>query len=386
MIMFVGDTGWVQSATALARDRSIHLTRASAHKRATSATRVLSDSRLAEIAAQAQATCKSEGAVVGMRLADGTEHLAADGRFAPGVPITTNSQCFDGSVTKLYVAALALQLVDKGKLHLDDHVERYLPNWPRGNGITVGMLLSHRSGMGDFANDFGNDLRTLILADPSRVFSYDEVLRLVAARPAIAEPGVEYHYTNADFIVLGAIIQKITHTTLGRTMRTRIFTPLGLHHTIYGPDQLAALAAVTFHGLFDVTGTGTPVDIGGYPRAAAFTIDPAGAGIVTTAPDTLTFIHALYGTNRLLRKASRDFLADHTSTVANRDLLLDKPFDIRGHGGVSPGAQTIAAYDWHSRASVVAWCNRVDLGDSELLASVLAANKVFELVKAHSTR
>jgi D-alanyl-D-alanine carboxypeptidase len=241
------------------------------------------------------------------------------------------------------------------------------------------MLLGHRSGMGSFANDFGEQLRALVLADLNRVFSYDEVLDLVRAVPPIAEPGTTYHYSNANTIVLGAILQRVSHRSLGALMRTHIIQPLHLTHTIYAPEQLAAADAITFHGLFDVAGTGQPVDIGTFPRAAALTVDPAAAGLFSTLPDLLTFTHALFGTDRLLSLRRRASLGSSVSTVEAKDLLLPHGFAIHGHGGVSPGAQTIVAFDGRSRTTVAVWCNRLDPGPNELLASVLAASETFKL-------
>ncbi len=73
------------------------------------------------------------------------------------------------------------------------------------------MLLGHRSGMGDYGNDFSAQLRALVLANPSRIFRYSEVLDLVRKVPPVAEPGATYHYSNANYIVLGAILERVTH-------------------------------------------------------------------------------------------------------------------------------------------------------------------------------
>jgi CubicO group peptidase (beta-lactamase class C family) len=169
-------------------------------------------------------------------------------------------------------------------------------------------------------------------------------------------------------------------------MRRRIIDPLRLDHTIYGPDDLENANAITFHGLFDVAGTGTPIDIGAFPRSAALTIDPAGAGLFSTAPDLLEFTHALFDSDALLTGRRRRQLERSVSTLETRDLLLGRPFDIHGHGGASPGAQVIAAFDARSRTTVVTWCNRLDPGPNELLASLVAAKEAFELAPRHTRR
>ena len=335
--------------------------------------------RLDAVAGRYQVACKSPGAAVGIRTRDGLRRYAISGALAPDVAISTTSQFLAGSVTKLFVATVAYQLIDAGVLSLDDTVDQFLPDWPRGERITIGMLLSHRSGMGDFGNDFSAQLKDLVLADPSRRFTYHQVLDLVRAVPPVAEPCTVYHYTNANYIVLGAIVQDVSHQTLGELLQSRVIQPLGLDCTIYGPDDLRAADAVVFHGLFDLAGTGTPVDIGQFPRTAALTVDPAGAGLFSTIPDLLVVTHALFATDDLLEPTQREALAESVSTLTARDLLLPDQFEIRGHGGASPGAQTIVAHDATHDTTVAVWCNRLDPGELELLPSVSAANEVLRL-------
>jgi D-alanyl-D-alanine carboxypeptidase len=335
---------------------------------------------LGAIADSYRTTCGSPGAAVGVRTSDGSTIFAISGQFAPGVVLNRNSQFLAGSVTKLFVATIALQLIAEHRLALDDTVDQYLRGWPRGAQITIAMLLGHRSGMGDFGNDFSKQQSTLVLSNLNRHFTYDEVLDLVRAVPPVARPGQIYHYSNANYIVLGAIVRLITHRELGTLIYSRIVRPLRLSGTLYGPDHLKKANAITFHGLYDVFGTGTPIDIGGFPRDSALTVDPAGAGLFSTLPDQLTFITALFGSNRLLAAKQRSELATFGSTISAKDLLLNDRFRVEGHGGASPGAQTIVAYDRAHRTAVAVWCNRLDPGAEELLPSVAAARNAFELV------
>jgi D-alanyl-D-alanine carboxypeptidase len=339
----------------------------------------IAEADLTAIAERARVACASEGAVVGVLVPRRQRSVVAAGRFAPAVPLDRRSQYFAGSVTKLLVATLVLQLVDQGDLALEDHVDRFI-DWPRGSELTIDMLLSHRSGMGDFGNDFSDDLRDLVLADLNRTFTYDEVLEIVASVPPVGEPDASYHYSNANYIVLGAIVEEITGLSLGEAMQRRVIEPLGLTDSFSGPDDLPRLDGVVFHGLFDVTGNGTPIDIGAFPRAAAFTVDPAGSGLITTADETLMLLDAMFGTDKLLSPTARDYLASHVSTLTSDALLLDSSRHIVGHGGASPGAQVIAAHDLDTGTSTVAWCNRLDPGPNELLATILASHELLDAI------
>lgn len=87
----------------------------------------------------------------------------------------------------------------------------------------------------------------------------------------------------------------------------------------------------------------------------------------------------MYDTDVLLDDDGRSGLLDDVSTATTDDLLLVDGFEMHGHGGVSPGAQTMVAYDAAHDTTVAVWCNRLDPGEGELLASVVAAHDVFEL-------
>jgi D-alanyl-D-alanine carboxypeptidase len=314
-----------------------------------------------------------------VRTSHGPPLYAVSGQLAPGVALNSNTQFLAGSVTKLFVATVALQLIAEHRLTLDDTVDRYLHGWPQGHRITIAMLLGHRSGMGDFGNDFSKQQSALVLSNLNRDFTYGQVLDLVRAVPPVAMPGEIYHYSNANYIVLGAILQKITHRTLGALIDSQILRPLRLSRTLYGPDDLKEANAITFHGLYDVFGTGTPIDIGGFPRNSALTVDPAGAGMFASLPNLLSFTTILFGSDELLAPQQRSELERVGSTIGARDLLLNRRFAIEGHGGASPGAQTIVAFDSAHRTTVVVWCNRLDPGVDELLPSVIATKQIFQL-------
>ena len=351
-----------------------------------SAGALVSQRALDAVAIGYERSCRSPGAVVAVRARGGAERFARAGDFASDVPLSTDSDFFAGSVTKLFVATLAFQLVAAHELALTSRVSTYLPTWPDGRRITVAMLLDHTSGMGDFANDFSPQLRTLVLDDLRRVYGYDEVLALVRAVPRVAAPGATYHYSNANYIVLGAIERRVLGRSLGAAMERRIITPLHLSHTFYAPDDLARLAKVEFHGLFDVFGNGDPIDIAGFPRSAAFTVDPAGSGLVTNASDLLTFLHELYDTSTLVARGDARQLADSVSTVHERDLLLGGGHTISGHGGASPGAQVLAVHDFRTDDDVVVWCNRLDPGAEELLPSVVAVRRLVVALRSLDAR
>ena len=121
--------------------------------------------------------------------------------------------------------------------------------------------------------------------------------------------------------------------------------PLGLTRTFYGPDDLRAAGRGGVPRAVRRRRQWSSDRHRRVPAAAALTVDPAGAGLFSTIPDLLTVTHALFARGDVLAAAQRSLLSASVSTLTARDLLLDRRFVVHGHGGASPGAQTIVAYD-----------------------------------------
>src|SRR3989442_8886429 len=124
---------------------------------------------------------------------------------ARGAPNATGTNFNVSSITKLFTAVAIGQLVDQGKVGLDDPLTKYLPSYPKaiGDRITVAMLLAHTAGTGDYLNDPGY----LRVRD-----SFDTLAELIAAIdvrvPAGTVPGAAYKYSNTGYLLLGAVIEK----------------------------------------------------------------------------------------------------------------------------------------------------------------------------------
>jgi Tol biopolymer transport system component len=133
-----------------------------------------------------------------------------------------------GSVTKTFTATLVLQLVDEGKLRLDDTLDDHVRGAvPRGDEITVRQLLLHRSGLVDYTDD------QPWFAEASRSSSTRpiDILRRAGSKPLAFEPGSRGRYSNTDYIALGLIVEAVTGNSYGHQLDRRIVRPLGLAHT-----------------------------------------------------------------------------------------------------------------------------------------------------------
>lgn len=179
---------------------------------------------------------------VAFRSAFGERKLAGepglDGSPSPAEPMTVDTIFDLASLTKSLATATAfMQLHEQGRVHLDDPVQAYLPDFrpandPRRAGqVTLRMLLTHTSGIaGDLSLDGPWGLDRADKADG---------LRRALGAWVVFEPGELFHYSDINFILVGAIIEKLTGQSIDTYVQNNVFTPLGMTDTHYFPATKA---------------------------------------------------------------------------------------------------------------------------------------------------
>ena len=151
-------------------------------------------------------------------------YTGARGISATGQPLTAQSVFGLGSITKQFTAALVLQLAAEGKLSLDDPLGKFFPDWPQpGATATVRQLLNHTSGIQDFSKVPG-----WINQNRDRDVTTQELLAITQKLGSKAAPGESWEYNNGGYIILGAIVEKVTQRPWFEAIETRIAKPLGL--------------------------------------------------------------------------------------------------------------------------------------------------------------
>lgn len=137
---------------------------------------------------------------------------------------TLDTRLHIGSVGKQLTATVVLQLMEEGKLRLDDTVSKLLPDYPRAQGdkVTVRMLLNHTSGIPTYTSM--PEWRTRASNRTSR----EDVVALFSKKPFAFEPGTSWAYNNSGFFLLGVILEKLEGKHFGQILQERIFEPLGL--------------------------------------------------------------------------------------------------------------------------------------------------------------
>jgi D-alanyl-D-alanine carboxypeptidase len=225
-----------------------------------------------------------------------------------GGPIQPDDAFVVASVSKAFTAALVLELVRRHRLGLDDSVAKYVPGWDRR--ITVRDLLSHRSGLPSWGNkdDPPNSLHgALEAADVNRRFTMAESLAPVMAMPLLSRPGTKTHYSNANTLLAGLVVEQVTGTSFAAALHRYLLDPLHLRSTGYAPQETPPKPPIP--GVTYIDGTNVEIDTGQYPLDSQLTLDGPSAAMVSTAPDILrlaqVFLRGSFPTRRLAHQAHR---------------------------------------------------------------------------------
>jgi D-alanyl-D-alanine carboxypeptidase len=138
-----------------------------------------------------------------------------------------------GSMNKMFTAVATLQLVQAGKLELDDTVGKHLPGYPNqdiANKVTIHHLLSHTGGTGDF---FGPEFDKKRL----ELKTHDDYVKLYGERAPKFEPGTKWAYSNYGFLLLGAIIEKVTRKSYYDVVQANVYKRAGMKSTSSPPED-----------------------------------------------------------------------------------------------------------------------------------------------------
>lgn len=148
-----------------------------------------------------------------------------------GVPITSQSRFYIGSMSKQFTAAAVALLVQQGRLHLSDDVRKYVPELPDyRHTITVDNLIHHTSGLRDWTS-----LHLFAGLDPrfEDRLDNDDVMRVICLQRSLNfVPGTDFRYSSSGYILLATIVERVSGQPLPEFAKRNIFDPLGMTHTI----------------------------------------------------------------------------------------------------------------------------------------------------------
>jgi D-alanyl-D-alanine carboxypeptidase len=262
------------------------------------------------------------------------EQAYGNGRIAPNTAARPAMRYAIGSVSKQFTATAILLLADEGKLSLDDRVAKWFPNLTRATDVTVRQLLAMTSGYQDYwPQDY-------VFTDMQRPATAQQITDRWAGKALDFDPGTKWQYSNTNYVIAGAIVERVAGMPFIDFLKQRIFTPL----------------AMTSVADFDAGPLGD-TDAGAYLRNALGPLRPApkegkgwlfGAGQLAMTAHDLALWNIAVMRRSILKPASYQaqqaevLLRDGTATGYGLGVGISAPGGRRriSHGGAVSGYTT----------------------------------------------
>jgi CubicO group peptidase (beta-lactamase class C family) len=234
-----------------------------------------------------------------------------------GVPNTPEMKFQIGSITKQFTATAIMQLAEKGLLSPDDPITKYLPDYPQetGDNVTIHHLLSHTSGIPSYTGMPG------VMDNKALEVSVEDLMGIFKDEPLDFEPGEKYVYSNSNYVVLGAIIEKITGQTYEQYLQQNIFGPLGMKNSGYDHrDKIMINRAAGYSEDED----GELINAEFVHMSAPY----AAGALYSTIGDMFIWDQALYG-EKLLKRSSLERMFTPVKGRYGYGWVIDQPYGHR---------------------------------------------------------
>lgn len=246
-----------------------------------------------------------------------------------------------GSITKQFTALIIMQLVQEGKIQLDKKISDYLDYYRKdiGEKVTIQQLLTHTSGIPNYTSKPG-----FLENNSKKNYTPDNLVKEVCSDDLEFQPGTQWAYNNSGYVILGAIIEKITGNPYADVLRERIFTPLDMTSSGYDLSET----------IIEKRASGYEKEFPGYKNSAYVNMsNPYSAGsLYSTVEDLYKWDRALY-TNKLLNKENMEeyfkpraeamggYYAFGWGVAKDKSIVEGKELNVTSHGGGIHGFNTI---------------------------------------------
>jgi len=312
------------------------------------------EAKLESALSKAFAKTKAPGAIAGVWIG-GKGWTAVRGSTMEGKQVTptVTDHTRIGSVTKTFTGTVILQLVDEGKLKLDQSIAKWFPTAPEASKITIRELGNMSSGINTYTADEAITAR--YLEHPSTAWKADELIAAGLALPRKFAPGAGFFYSDTNTLMLGKIAETVTGKSIGTLLRERIFKPLALKQTSF--PATTALADPFWNGYTTQDAEGNAVRDSTHWSP---TFAGAAGQVISTLPDLHRWAIAL-GTGSLISKGAQQqrLKPNPASVAAGRPYLfcLGRDHGWLTHTGDIPGYNTTVAYLPKMKATIVVLAN-----------------------------
>jgi len=328
------------------------------------------DARLADLSAAYARQHVNAVVLVGNR--DGIAYEGAFGYADLGArtPMAVTTRFKTESVGKMFTATRVLELVEAGKLRLDDPAAKYLPGWriPDFDKITIHQLLTHTSGLASMWDHPDYDF--------SRIYTPAELQKIIEEVPTVGPPGGKYFYSNSGFYLLGRIIEKVTGEAFDADLKTHVFDVAGMRMDHLDATVMPADAAQPY--VYLSSSQWRPETKGVSPRAGA------AGGWIGTAHDLYAFArHYLDGAFLDADARKMQWSANGTASLTEQgnrygygtEVFVDSYVPgktIVGHSGGGGGFSVDMFMEPESGTVVIVMCNEYGM-NREMSANYLRA-------------
>jgi CubicO group peptidase (beta-lactamase class C family) len=287
-----------------------------------------------------------------------------------GVPVTERTRFAVASVTKLVTATTALRLVQRGLVGLDQPLLDVLPAEYQPAAMTaqhtLHHLLSHTSGLADYHDDEDKTWASFTSCW-DRIPTYHlrrpaDMLPLFTHLPAVSPPGTRYRYTDANFILAGLVIERVTGRAFADVIADEVIRPAGMVDTALEALDLEPARLAT--GYLAAGNDGSPESW----RANYFSVPTVGmpdGGLITTARDLALLIDRLLDGSLLSPAMAKEMMRpqgppsdDVVQYGYGCELVVEKGVvTIVGHGGNDPGVSALVSHSHRAATTIVVLCN-----------------------------
>ncbi|MCX5272849.1 serine hydrolase domain-containing protein [Streptomyces virginiae] len=291
---------------------------------------------------------------------------------ATGAPMTPNLNMRIGSVTKTFTVTALLELVDEGKVGLDDPIGKYVDGVPNGDRITLRELAGMRSGLFNYSAD--EDFYKAFTSNPDRPFTPQELLAYSFEHPVLFEPNAKFSYCNTNLILLGLVVEKVSGVPLDTFVDREVVEPAGLKHTLFptGPEFPAPHA----QGYTDQTASGKVETSTDWNPSWAW----AAGAMISDLSDLRSWAKTL-ATGTLLTPATQAQRLDVVDALPGTGYGLGI-FNVQGwigHNGSLPGYGSLVLYLPEAKATLVVLLN-TDIGYQGQEPSTLVGEAITKIV------
>ncbi|GAA2364305.1 serine hydrolase domain-containing protein [Nonomuraea africana] len=309
--------------------------------------------RLDTAVRQVMRETQAPGVIVGLSAPGKGAYVRAFGVAdkATGAAMSPDMYLRIGSETKTFTVTALLQLVDQGKVGLDDPIATYVDGVPNGDRITLRDLAGMRSGLFNYSDDEG--FSKALTADPERSFTPQQLLAYSFKHPVQFQPGEEFQYSNTNIVLVGLVVEQAGGLPLHDFIQKNVLEPAGLSHTVFPTD--ATFPNPHANGYTNQTASGSVEDATDWNPSWGW----AAGAMISNLQDLRTWARVLATGTLLAPKTQAERLRTVPTSIPGAGYGLGI-FNVQGwigHNGSLPGYQSLTVYLPEEQATLVVLVN-----------------------------